>query len=258
MSSDTLQSNAESLRDAVTAAYWIELHDRYTVANVRRFRSVAEASDEVIDRLREFFLDRVYPPADRRMTRDQAFQNLGSVLKSPRKLVPLVGGTIFTVFKMGRMISTALKAAYHTLEAYLESEALERELARKATERGWDSGDLLDRQRVADLIRSIPEARVRRFQKETMALFEALANVQLLRSTLDIMSSSRAVMLAHPQLYSDRERAGLEYGESILRGGYDLFLSLSSGQDRLILETIRIIENDWYDRLRMAEPDSQA
>ncbi len=57
------------MRDAITAAYWRELESRYSVANVRRFFGPEQLSDEAINRLRNFFLDRVYPPAERRLAR---------------------------------------------------------------------------------------------------------------------------------------------------------------------------------------------
>jgi len=240
----------QKLRTALIEAYWKELQGRYETENVQRFEDLASVAPEKIEELRSFFLYYIYPPADRRSERDEAFNNLSTVLKSPRKLWPLMGQAFSSVFKLGRMITRALKAAYYTLDCYFESQSLERKMLAAAKERGATPKEIHDRAFLHEIVRAVPESKVMRFQKEVVQLFHSLADTELLKSTLEIMEDSLKIMESQTDLYSEPERMGLQYGLDLLRAGYELFLQLDETEVRLVLDGIDKIEKDWYARVK--------
>jgi hypothetical protein len=245
------------LTRALVQAFWRELDARYRPENVRRFPELHAIPLERIDRLRTFFLDYIYPPADRRPERDQAFLHFGAFLRSPRKLWPLLGQAASSVFKLGRMLGAALKAAYHTLEAYNESERLEAFMLETAEKFGYRPESFENPEAVRDLVRLIPERRIARFQAELIALFDTLANVKLLKTTLEIMEGSLKVMQAQANLYSEAEFRGLNYGYGILKAGHDLFLEMGESQAALVLRGIALVERDWLENVMRRTPATQ-
>lgn len=243
-------SEERELRTALIEAYWQELSDRYDPENLQRFEDLAQIPPEKAGELRRFFLYYIYPPADRRHERDDAFNNLSNVLRSPRKLWPLMGQAFSSVFKLGRMITRALKAAYYTLDCYFESQGLEKMMLAEARKRDAAPEDFHDRRFLHGIVRAVPESKVMRFQKEVVQLFNSLADTDLLKSTLEIMEGSKRVMEQQTDLYSPEELGGLTYGQELLQAGYDLFLQLDEPEVKLVLSGIDKIEKDWYRRVK--------
>lgn len=252
--SQSSQSNAKGraidpLESALIEAYRLELRERYTGENAHRFRELRDLRPESIHELRDFFLAYIYPAAEGRGARDSSFDAMGEVLKSPRKLLPLFGTAVSSIFKLGGRIGQAMQAGLRTLEAYIESKGLEKAMLGEARAKHVTPEDLSHRARVYELIRAMPRKKILRFQKDVLRLFESLANTKLLESTLEIMNDSCKVMADRPQTYTQRELAGLGYGLELLGGGYRLFQEMSADEIRLVLKGIELIELDWYERV---------
>ncbi len=245
-SNTTLESR---LKAAVIEAYRGELGRRYSEENVRRFPELAGIPVDTVVRLREFFLQYIYPSPESRGMRDSSFDEMGNVLKSPRKLWPLFGTAISSLWKLGGHIGAAIQAGLRTLEAYIESKRLEQTMIDIALDQGLAPEAFRDDATVARTVRLIPKKKVVRFQKDMILLFESLANVDLLENSLGILRDSRAIMAARPKTYNARELAGLDFGLELLTGGYDLFRSLSADEVALVLKGIDRIEKDWYETI---------
>ncbi|MEQ9365406.1 MAG: hypothetical protein RIF32_14260 [Leptospirales bacterium] len=243
------------LKAAVIEAYRGELSRRYSEENVRRFPELAAIPVDTILRLRDFFLKYIYPTPESRGVRDSSFDEMGNVLKSPRKLWPLFGTAVSSIWKLGGHIGAAIQAGLRTLEAYIESKRLEQTMIDIALAEGIAPEDFKNRDTVAGTVRLIPKKKVVRFQKDMLLLFESLANVELLKSSLGILRDSRKIMAGRPKTYSERELAGLDFGLELLQGGYDLFQSLSAAEVEVVLLGIDRIEKDWYQKIFDAGSD---
>lgn len=243
------------LRAKVIDAYREELRKRYSVENVSRFPNMRRLNAEIVEELREFFLTLIYTDSATRETFDAAFENLGSVLRNPRKLMPFMTTAISSLWKLGTQFPAAVSAGWRTLEAYLETRRLEKTMIEVLEK-------LLQTKSISDLasyrlisgdfrtmITGIPLKEVERFQGDTVLFFESLSNKKLLRSTIEIMQESLSIMDNRRALYSPEERAGLDYGYKVLAEGYRLFEKLNDEEIKIILEGIVVIEKDWYDRM---------
>jgi hypothetical protein len=65
------------------------------------------------------------------------------------------------------------------------------------------------------------------------------------------MGSARKVMESRPDLYDAEELAGFDLGSDVLRRGLALFQKLKPTEFPLIIEGIKAVEIDWYDRIKM-------
>ncbi len=254
METMTKKETATDLREAVIVAYRRSLEGRYARKNIDRFPEFAVLPDEIIDEIRAFFLDHLYPTHEGRKDLDNAFDRLGDVLKSPKKLMPLVGMGFKSIFKMGSLIPAAVKAGVRTLEAYLDIRKLERALLAGAEKQGLTPEQLMeDQKHLHALVREMPEKDIVRFRKEMNNLFKALSNTKLLKISLEILTDSKNIMKKREDLYTPQELSGLTLGHAMLEGGLDLYQKLDQDQVDLIHRGINTLEVDWYEAIKRGE-----
>ncbi|MBX7255815.1 MAG: hypothetical protein K1Y02_05600 [Candidatus Hydrogenedentes bacterium] len=238
-----------TLKYAVIDGYREQLRGRYLLENVRRFGEFRAVSERKIELLRDYFLECIYPESQQRMKLDAAFDHMGVVIRSPRRLTPLMMMAVKTVWKLGVMFPSAVKAGAHSLEAYLETRRLEGEMLKYAHARGLTPRDVAKRETMIQMIAHVPKEEVIRFRTEVLKLFTCLSNVKLLTATVEIMDNSRALMESRPDLYDEEELAGFTLGHEILRRGAALFQQLKTSEFPMILRGIEAVEIDWYDRV---------
>jgi hypothetical protein len=238
------------LRLAIIAFYREELRLRYQLDNVRRFAPFESVPDDTIVALRAYFLQHVYPPPEDRRQLDEAFDHLGRLLRSPKRLRPLLGTAMSSLWTLGRKLPQAIGAGRATFDAYSETRKLEQYMLDEALARGYQDKAPKDRREMLQLITSIPEKHVRRLIKDIMNLFHSLTNIALLRVSHDIMSQCHGIMNERPELYGECERAGLALGIALLKSGLELFEQMDPKLFPLIIEGIEQIEHDWYGAVR--------
>lgn len=239
----------DPLKQSVAHVFRESLKERYTIKNIRRFPECAAMSDAVIAELRVFFLDQVYPAAEHRQAFESAFDSLGTVLRSPKKMFPLVGTAVTSFFRLGSGIPAALSAGKRALEAFLEMRRLEKLMVGCARSEKLENADLGDSRVFARLVACLPQATVFAFQKDLVLLFQSLANNrQLLSVAVAVLEDSRSVMRNRSDLYSAQEMTGLDLGLGLLNEGMALFTRLKPEDSSAIVSGIAIIERDWYDR----------
>ncbi len=239
-----------SLKHAVIDAYREELRDRYSIDNVRRFEEFDPISDQTVDDLRQYFLECIYPSSADRDRLDEAFDHMGEIIRSPRRLTPLMRMAFRTVWKLGLMFPSAVSAGRHTLEAYLETRKLETKMLEYARRKKYTPEQVENHDVVVQLVANVPEREIVRFRTEVLKLFEALSNVKLLAATVEIMDNSRKLMESRPDLYDEQEMAGFSLGCDVLRRGHALFQKLKPSEFPVIIEGIEVVEIDWYDRIK--------
>lgn len=242
------------LRSALIDAYRAELQKRYRLKNVRRFEEFAALSDDKIEALRTFFLDHIYPPSKKRELLDDAFDNMGTVITSPRRLKPLMVPVFKSLWTIARMFPAAVRTGVSTLEAYLETRRLEKHMLEYAEEHDYTPEDFSDHDNMVAMVAGLPDGEVMKFLNEVIRLFKCLSNVKLLAAARDIMERSVEVMKSRPDLYEEHEVAGLQLGQEIIAGGVELFSQLEPDEFPIVIKGIETIEIDWYERI-LAEAD---
>lgn len=239
-----------TLRNAVIQFYREELRERYQAMNVRRFTEFDVIDDRELGLLREYFLDHIYPSPKDRQKLDDAFDHLGLLLRSPKRMGPLVTTVLRSMWRLGRKLPAAASAGRSTFDAYIESRKLENYMLEQALAINLTAGETKDRRRMLLLITGIPEKHVRRLIRDILNLFHSLTQIELLRTSAEIMDHVHVIMESRPELYIERERDGLALGIEVLRGGLALFENMDPKAFPRIIRGIERVEFDWFDRVR--------
>ena len=238
------------LKHAIIDVYREQLRLRYLPENCRRFREFKPLSDDKIDALRDYFLECIYPASADRDRLDDAFDRMGDIIRSPRRLMPLMTLAFKTVWKLGRKFPHAVGAGKNTLEAYLETRKLESRLMEFARDNQISPDEVADHDIMVQMVAYIPEEEFVTFRTEILKLFGHLSDVKLIEATVEIMNSSREFMEARPDLYHEEELAGFTLGHEVLQRGLELFQTMKESEFPAILGGIEAVENDWYDRVK--------
>lgn len=238
------------LKHAIIDVYREQLRLRYLPENCRRFKELKPISDAKLDALRDYFLECIYPSSQDRDRLDDAFDRMGDIIKSPKRLMPLMTLALRSVWKLGRMFPSAVGAGRNTLEAYLETRKIEARLIEYARKNKLTPEDVAQHENMVKMVADLPEEEMLRFRNEILNLFRHLSNVKLLEATVDIMNNSKQLMESRPDLYDEEELAGFHLGHEVLTRGLKLFQSLKTSEFPVIVRGIEVVEIDWYDRIK--------
>jgi hypothetical protein len=238
------------LRHAVLRFYREELRDRYQLDNIRRFSSFDEVSDTQIVELRDFFLQQIYPAPEDRERLDAAFDQLSSMLKSPKRMQPLLGSALTSLWRMGAKLPAAISAGRATIDAYVKTRVLENAMIEEALRLGLKPEDYNKRERMIHLLNAVPEDQVLQLIQDILQLFRALSNVEMLKVAVQFMHSCIKVMEKRPDLYTEEDLAGVKLGVELLQQGLTLFLDVKPNHFAMLVEGIEAVELDWYNRVR--------
>ncbi|MDZ4860333.1 MAG: hypothetical protein SGI88_15255 [Candidatus Hydrogenedentes bacterium] len=243
-------TKSDNLQHAIIDVFREQIRQRYLAENCRRFPELDAISNAKLDALRDFFLECIYPASKDRDRLDDAFDRMGEIIRSPKRMVPLMSMAFKSVWKLGRMFPSAVSAGKNTLEAYIETRKLEDTLLAYATKHKLPPESIGDHDIMVRMVASLPETEMTSFRDETLKLFHHLSNVKLLEATVEIMRNSKGLMESRPDLYHEEELAGFALGHEVLTRGLALFRSLDPAEFPIIIRGIEVVEIDWYHRIK--------
>ena len=206
-----------------------------------------ELTKEVVDSVRTYFLNSIYPPIETRRKIEAAFATLGSYMTHPGKIWRLLGNMTLAAFKFGKQFPAALKAGYISLQSYLDAKKYEKTLLEAAIEKGF-SFPISDEQ-FEECMAKIPREDVEDFLNIVKALFRSLTNEELLERTIMIMHTVISKMQKFPHLYSETEIEGIYLGIDIIENGYKLFSSFDERTSSLVIDCILQNEHQFFDEV---------
>lgn len=228
--------------------YRLEMERRYQLANVRRFAVFTPIGDEDVHRLRGYFLGRIYPPARVRADQDVALEAMREVFRHPQRLAPLTGAALRSVWRLGRHAPAALTASIRTLEAYVEARHFERILLKNAMRAGIMPRDTEDRDLMLRLLRTVPDAEVKKLIDDLVGLFRILANIPMLRAGVQVMDNVISTMRKKSSHYNELEIHGVEFATGMVEGGLELVEGhFDNAMIKTVVEGIETIEADWFE-----------
>jgi len=246
------------IETAVIEFYREEIRQRYQLERLREVREFDVIPDEMLDALRDFFLERLYPPMEMRLRLDDAFEDLSKLLRSPGRLRPLVGAAITSMLRLSVHLPAIITTGIASLDALHETRQLERELMAVAETLRPEMEALQEckrstkkyRDTMLKLIVGVPEATVYGLIDNVVRLFGALSDVKMLSGMLTLMEKCLKVMETKVEVYTDKDRESMALGLEVLRGGHDLFAQLKPRQFPKLLKGIETVELAWYKRVR--------
>ncbi len=239
-----------ALEHAVVEFYREEIRLRYQLDNIRRFEPFEDITDEHLNGLRDFFVDSIYPAAEKRQGIDDAFEHLHALLRSPRRLKPLMTMALASMWRLGTQLPAAVSAGLTTVDALRETRKLEAKMMDVAEGLGLSPAEARKRDAMVQIIANVPEKVVLHLIYDVLHLFRALSNVKMLGAMLEIMERSVTVMDKRQDVYRDDERKGVALGMEIVHGGHALFNRLQPDEFPKIIKGVELVELDWFDRIR--------
>ncbi|HXH18730.1 MAG TPA: hypothetical protein VNJ07_06565 [Chitinophagales bacterium] len=203
----------------------------------------SQLTEDVVENLRNYFLECLYPPAEERRKLDAAFDSLRSFILHPAKTWALLGNMAAAIFRFGTQFPQAIKAGVVSLESYIDAKRFEQDLL-KAALREKATFPMTDEQ-FEKCIADIPRKEIEVFTRHILSLFKSMTNTSLLKKTIAIMEDVLSKIKKNEKLYSKQDAEGIELGLTILRKGYDLFKNYPESLKTEIITTIRDNEK-WY------------
>lgn len=239
-----------TLEEAVIEFYRQEIHRRYQLDRMRQVEQFDDIPDAMLDALRDFFLERIYPSEEVRHELDAALDELRGLLHSPKRLTILLRSSLTSIFRLGAHMPAAISAAIGALDALRKTRKLETHMMEVAHRLDLVPKDAADRRKMVRVIAGVPEKVVRDLIHDVVHLFEALSDVKMLSGLLRVMKRWLRAMEARPDLYNAEERRGVALALEVLQGGLDLFLHLKPRDFPLIIKGIETIELAWFESVR--------
>jgi len=245
-----------SHKDEVLATHLIEvyrelIHIRYQYDTLKKSGSLTDKVDKkIVDSIRSFFLNDVYPDVKKRKQIEEAFDTLGSYVKQPAKALGLFSSVTSALFMFGRHLPAAVNAGVVTLQSFVDARHLEEKIIYAAKENFKDKHISLDE--MKQCIVQIPKEDLEKFINDVKEMFLLLSNTELLEKTIRIMDMVIDKMKSRPNLYPKHEVDGIVLGKNILVNGLNLFKNYPDALKKEIAETIYNAEMSFIDELYSA------
>jgi len=251
-----METDNMTLEEAVIEFYREEIRQRYQLDRMRRVKQFDSISDEMLDALRNFFLDRLYPPQEMRADLHAAFDNVGHLLRSPKRLGPLLRAALMSMLRLGAHLPAALSAGIATVDALRETRTLESQMLDVAGRLNIGPEHASERKTMLRIIAGLPEETVKKLIGDVLRLFEALSDVKMLSGMLRILERCKDTMEARPETYGDTDRKSISLAIEVLRGGHELFMNIKPKDFPRLIKGIEITELSWYESVRKEAADA--
>jgi hypothetical protein len=217
---------------------------RYSYEHLsRQFELSPQLTEDVVETIRNYFLECLYPTADERRKVDEAFDSLRSFIRHPAKTWALLGNMAAAILKFGMQFPQAIKAGIVSLESYIDAKRFENDLL-KAALREKMTVPLTDEQ-FEKCISHIPRKEIEIFTGHVISLFRSMANTSLLKKTISIMDEMLNKIERTKLVYSKKDAEGIKLGIHILNQGYALFRDYPDSLKTEIISVINANEK-WY------------
>lgn len=224
------------------------VEERYQFYNLQNITNLnISISKEMVDELRSFFLQYIYPDAQTRVTLNKAFENLDRHIKSPMHLIDLLGNSISMAFHFGLQFPKAFRAGFQTLESFKQAILFEDILCSEAIAQNMKLPITNDD--FEKMIAKLPQENVHKFIKNSDELFKTLTDIPLLKKSIEIISELIMKMKDKPKIYSKDDIDGITTALGILKAGYHLFHNLTTEEKENIIELIKEVENKNLERI---------
>ena len=231
--------------------YRESIYLRYSYEHLSKHRNLSpQLTADVVETLRNYFLECLYPTADERKKVDDAFDSLRSFIAHPTKTWALLGNMALAIFKFGTQFPQAIKAGIVSLESYIDAKKFENALL-KAALREQMSVPMTNEQ-FEKCVADIPRREIEVFTSHIISLFRSMANTSLLKKTIVIMESVLSKIKKNKLIYSQKDAEGIKLGLHILKQGYDLFKDYPESLKAEIIMTIKENEKWYLDKIYIA------
>jgi len=208
-----------------------------------RFDLPSSINEDIVNEIKTYFLESIYPVATKRKELEAAFAGLGTYVKSPRKIWGLLGNMSKAIFQFGRHFPTALKAGINGLDAFLGAQKFENEMVDQCHH--MEIRIMASDKDFEQAMASLPRKDVDDFIKDVEKLFRIMTNTTLISRTIMILDNVVGTMKKKSHIYPQSEIDGILLGRDILEKGYELFSKYDDKTKGYMVDVI-FKNEEWY------------
>ena len=233
---------------AVIGGYRTLISERYQYDYLQSNYDIPDSFDKKrIELFRDFFLDYIYPPIEKRRELNAAFESLDRHIKNPKNLLTILVDSSSILFKFGRHLPKILNAAISALKSFRKANKFEEKLRDKAI---LDNVAIpLSQEDLKTLVASLPKDDVLSFINEAKSLFEIIKNKKLVGRIIELLTLLIDKMNKRSGIYSDSEMEAFNIGLNIIEGSNDLFNQLSPTEANALFDIGIQIELQELDKI---------
>ena len=237
----------QELESAVIEAYRELIFHRYQYEYLNENYDIPDSFGvERIDLFRNFFLEYIYPPLDKRQELDKAFDSLDRHIKNPKNLLSILVDSSLILFKFGRHLPKILNAAIKALRSFRKANQFEDRLKVKAVSNKLTAP--ISQSELRHLMTTLSKSDVLSFINESKSLFEIIQDKKLVLRIIELLEQLIAKMTTS-NIYAHAEIYAFQIGLDIISGSFDLFNQLSSSEAKQLFEIGVQIERDEIEKI---------
>lgn len=238
----------KALLDELIMRYRDLVAIRYDFENLQENFVLDESvSRELVDRVKSYFLEYVYPTPDEREILNKAFNDLDRHIKNPSHLLKLIGDAPGVLLKFGWHFPKALKAGFQILKSFKAASSLEKDLLSISLKKKVKLP--LSAKDFEEIIADLPQDELKEFIEDFEHLLSALTDTKLLKKTSEILHELINRMKVESSFYSEEEVEAMQIGLDILENGYLLFDKMSDAEKREMIDLIIKAETKFLEDL---------
>ncbi len=244
----SIEENQELILKEVIEGYRRSIFQRYQYSIIKiSYNIPASINEDTVTNLREYFLNYIYPPYEKRTELNEAFKSLDDYIKHPKKLLPILMDATKLFFKYGRYLPKILAAGLNAMNTFKASTNFEANLILVSKEHNIQPP--FDNTEIDVLIKKLPRNKIDEFIASSESLFQILHNKKLIEKIKDVIQFLILVMKKNKKAYTTEQIKGLEIGLEMIKEGDKLFNELSDENQYNLLITITNIEKDNMKRI---------
>lgn len=237
----------DKILEEIIEGYRNAIYQRYQYQNIKDHYGLPETiTEETVTELRNYFLNYMYPPFNRRAELNEAFESLDNYIKHPQKLVRILLDAVKLILRYGRHLPKILTAGLDALKSFRAASNFENNLVEEAIKNNIVAPYNLAT--INKLIKLLSRAEIEKFINDSQSLFEILHDKVVIQKIKEIIQYLILVM-EKEESYSPSQIIGLEIGLEMLSEGDKLFNQLTKEDQLNLVNLITEIEKDNLDHI---------
>jgi len=238
----------EKILEEIIEGYRNTIYQRYQYQNIKDTFGIPESiNEEIVNQLRNYFLNYMYPEYNMRAELNEAFKSLDNYIKHPQKLLRILLDAAKLIFRYGRHLPKILNSGLKAMKTFRAATNFENNLVDEAIKNKIEAPyDLL---KIDALIKLLSRKEIEKFIEISQSLFEILHDRILIKKIKEVIQYLILIMREKEESYSLSQIKGLEIGFEMINEGDRLFNGLTKEDQQNLVNLITEIEKDKLDHI---------
>lgn len=203
---------------------------------------------ELVEELRDFFLNNLYTAPAKREKLDAAFKQLETYIAHPTKVWALMGSLPSAIMKFGFQFPAAMKAGMTALSTHTSARHFEDLLLQTAQEKEYKVP--LTPEQFNDCLASLPMEDLEKFIGDLTEFFMAISDAPLLAKTIDILKDVLDRMKHKHDVFGPEDEDAIQLGVDILQKSHDLLGQYDDQMRHAIVDYVALTEKRFLQSLQ--------